>query len=123
MGNTFRHIEINRQRRGHQFFSKEFLEGTPSFYSTEHVPFPNKVITAHFFTGNSDWYVAEFDPKNGEVFCFVVLNGDLTYAEWGYANLYELEGLDVSVNGQSVIVERDLDWVTTRFGDLKLAAE
>ena len=37
------------------------LNKIPRLYATEDVPAKDKVIHIHFFLGNSDWYIAEFD--------------------------------------------------------------
>lgn len=112
-------IEVNRILRGHVFFGSE-LASTPSLYETEDIDTHQKVITAHFFfSAGSNWYVSEFDPKTGEIFGYCVLNGDMVNAEWGYASLFELESIVTNVNGLPVVIERDLDWTPTRFGDIR----
>jgi hypothetical protein len=77
------------------------------------------MITGHFFTTNTDWFVAEFDPATGDIYCFVILNDNFQNAEWGYSDLFGLESLNVrGVDGTTHIVERDLDWTPTRFADI-----
>ena len=70
--------------------SKE-LDQLPAFYTTEHLPFKEKIIYFHFFIGGCDWYAVEFDPGSQTFFGFVILNGDLDSAEWGYFSLEELD--------------------------------
>ncbi len=40
------------------------LAKIPRLYETEDVPAKNKVIHLHFFIGNSDWFIAEYDGKD-----------------------------------------------------------
>ncbi len=48
----------------------------------------------HYFYGASDWYITEWDGKDS-FFGFVVLNGDMIDAEWGYISLSEIVGLEM----------------------------
>mgnify|MGYP001193211009 CR=1 FL=1 len=62
----------------------------PKLYETDPVSIRAKLIHLHFFLADCDWYVAEF---NGEdiFYGFVILNGDLRNAEWGYFSFSELQ--------------------------------
>ncbi|MBI5614237.1 DUF2958 domain-containing protein [Candidatus Gottesmanbacteria bacterium] len=86
--------------------SVEELDKLPRFYSTEGVPFKEKLIVMHFFMGGSDWFAAEYDPGEKTFFGFVILNADYEMAEWGYFSLQELSELKVSF----LEVDRDLYW-------------
>jgi hypothetical protein len=44
----------------------------------------------HYFYGGTDMYMCEYEPETGVMFGFVILNGDLQNAEWGYINLVEI---------------------------------
>ena len=44
----------------------------------------------HYFYGGTDMYICEYEPETGVMFGFVILNGDLQNAEWGYINLAEI---------------------------------
>lgn len=44
--------------------SKEQLAKIPLLYSTEHIALENKIIYLHFFIGQYNWYIAEFDSKD-----------------------------------------------------------
>ena len=63
--------------------SKERLNKIPKLYETEEIPLDKKLIYLHFFIGGSDWYIAEFDGDD-IFFGYVILNGDMECAEWGY---------------------------------------
>jgi hypothetical protein len=44
----------------------------------------------HYFYGGTDIYVCEYDREHGIMFGFVILNGDLHNAEWGYIDIAEI---------------------------------
>lgn len=46
-------------------------------------------VAAHFFYGNSDWYILEWD-KEDTMFGYVILNGDVEMSELGYISLSEI---------------------------------
>lgn len=103
--------ETLRQRRGHKFCD---YTGIPGLYETEDTSLDEKVIYAHYFCANADWWVAEVDPRTNTAFGYVRFMDYPDGAEWGYFSLAELE----SVNFGLVIVERDLDWEPTPFGQV-----
>lgn len=82
------------------------LARLPALYATESTPWPEKLIYEHFFLGASDWYMAEYDPKQRIFFGFAILNADFDNAEWGYTSYRELRALRV----RGIEVERDLHW-------------
>ena len=51
------------------------LAKVPGLYETEKIPTQDKIIHAHFFIGESHWFLTEFD-KQDLAFGFVILNGD-----------------------------------------------
>ena len=103
------------------------LAKVPRLYETENVPTKDKIIWMHFFIGNSDWFIAEFDGKD-TFFGFACLNGWTDLAEWGYISYKELKELKVeapvSINGQRALipleVDRDLYWITKKASDVLL---
>ena len=74
--------------------SQSRLDKIPRLYETENIPAEDKMIHLHFFIGSSDWYVAEFDSID-TFFGYVILNGDLQCAEWGYFSFAELKAIRV----------------------------
>jgi hypothetical protein len=44
----------------------------------------------HYFFGGTDMYICEYEPETGVMFGFVILNGDLQNAEWGYTDLAQI---------------------------------
>jgi hypothetical protein len=99
--------------------SKEELAKIPTIYSTERTKAEDKVILLHFFIGGSDWYICEYSPDEELYFGFVILNGDLACAEWGYISHKELRDLKIGF----VEVDRDLFWQPVRAGEVKEIVE
>lgn len=93
----------------------EELNELPRLYSTEDKSIKDKLIYIHFFIGGSDWYIAEYDPKDRIFFGYAILNNDLQNAEWGYMSLDELAGINV----RGIEVDRDMHWKPTRFWDIE----
>lgn len=87
--------------------TKEQLDRIPRLYETEEVPFAEKLIHLHFFIGDSDWLIAEYDGED-TFFGFAILNGDKEMAEWGYVSFSELK--ELSVGGFEI--DCDLHWKT-----------
>ncbi|MEV4440443.1 hypothetical protein AB0K09_15745 [Streptomyces sp. NPDC049577] len=105
--------EVHRQLRGHRFFpTADELREIPAFYAQDNEEPENNTLYAHYFLDSSHWYVAELNPRSGEAFGWVCLNGDLRGAEWGYFDLATLEPL-VSMR-PGTLVKRDLEFAPTR---------
>jgi hypothetical protein len=68
----------------------------PGLYTTDHIPVQDKIILCHFFIGDCDWYVCEYDGID-TFFGFAILNGDTLNAEWGLIGYNELK--IIKVNG------------------------
>jgi len=88
--------------------SKERLDKTPKLYETEEISLKEKMIHLHFFIGDCDWFVSEFDGHD-KFFGFVCLNGDLEMAEWGYFGLAELKSISIG-RGYEVDCELEQFW-------------
>ena len=93
--------------------TKEQLTKLPALYETENVPLAEKIIGMHFFINGSDWYVAEYG--DGLFFGYVILNGDLEMAEWGYFSLEELKQLKSQMG---IEVDCDLHWQPKKAGQI-----
>ena len=105
--------EVNRQRRGHDFYPPfEQLAEIPALYATENTPTADKIVHLHYFVGACDWYICELDPTEGLAFGWARL-GDPMNGEWGYIHLTELEEL----NSGLLVVERDLYFAPKRAAD------
>ena len=90
------------------------LAALPSLYSTEKQKLDKKNIVMHFFIGGTDWFIAEYDPKERLFFGYTILNNDLEMAEWGYISLDELQSLKV----RNIEVDRDLHWKSKSFREV-----
>ena len=44
--------------------TEEQLARIPRLYDTEHIPLRDKIIHAHFWIGNTDFYIAEYDGQD-----------------------------------------------------------
>jgi len=53
----------------------------------------DKLIYIHFFIGDCDWYVAEYEKDR--FWGYVILNGDTQNAEWGYFSFNELKNIKI----------------------------
>ncbi|WP_052707822.1 DUF2958 domain-containing protein [Streptomyces rubellomurinus] len=119
--------EQNRRARGHEFYPPfADLAKIPELYATEGQPVDQKICHLHYFTGGSDWYIAEVDPASGLAFGWARVN--YSEGEWGYIHLVELEELYLTpaVRPGSValpiLVERDLHFAPTRAADIPAIA-
>ena len=92
------------------------LRRLPALYATENVPWQEKVVREHFFLGGSDWFLVEYGEEERIFFGFVVLNGDLANAEWGYISFLELRSLNV----RGLEIDRDLYWTPQPAGSIGL---
>jgi hypothetical protein len=74
--------------------TKEQLAKIPGLYETEDIPLKDKLIHLHLFIGGCDWYIAEYDGED-LFWGYVILNGDLEMAEWGYISFEELKRIKI----------------------------
>lgn len=98
--------------------SRGRMRRIPGLYKTEHTPLKDKLIYLHFYLGNSDWYVAECNGTD-TFWGFVILNGDLLNAEWGYFTLRKLDQLNV----RGVEVEHEKYWMVKPASQIGKIAE
>ena len=70
------------------------LARLPRLNATENTPSEDTLIHLHFFIGNCDWFIAEFDGDD-LFYGFAVLGGDWQNSEWGYVSFTELKDLRV----------------------------
>ena len=91
------------------------LRKIPKLYETEGTALGDKLIHMHFYIGNSDWYMAEYDGED-IFFGYAILGGDQEMAEWGYISYRELRELNVP---PGIEIERDLHWRPRKAGEIK----
>ncbi len=87
---------------------KKRLDKIPRLYETKHIPLKEKSIHLHFFIRDTDFFICEYDGKD-TFWGFVVLNGDLEMAEWGYINFSELQSIETG-NGLEIDCETENLW-------------
>ena len=75
--------------------TKERLDKIPRLYETESIPLKEKLIYLHFFIMDTDFFICKYDGED-TFWGFVVLNGDLQMAEWGYINFSEVRSIKVA---------------------------
>ena len=108
--------------------NKEALDRLPRLYETETKDTEKTVFHLHFFIGECDWWVAEFDSE--DLFFGFVCLGDLLNAEWGYFRLSELRETRVVTDLRDaktgdvlgkvpVEVEFDAFWRPKAFGEVR----
>jgi hypothetical protein len=47
----------------------------------------------YYFYGGTDMYICEYNPEEGLMFGYTILNGDLDNSEWGYSSLAEIRSI------------------------------
>jgi DNA repair protein RadC len=89
------------------------IEKMPKTYQTEDTPTNDKIVYLHYFYAGSDWYIIEKDklPEQLQTYGYVILNGDLQDAEWGYVSLEEIKATEK--------IELDFHFIPVRFGELR----
>ena len=85
--------------------TKNDLAAIPDLYKTKKLSLENKIIHQHFFIGDCDWYIAEYDRENDLFWGFAILNGDYDCAEWGYTSFDELKQIKVKPFGFEIDCE------------------
>lgn len=111
-------IEYNRRRRGHQFYPTK-AQTPPELYATEDIRGEDKIITAHYFLGGNDWYIAEMHPGTHEAFGYTRMASCPEYAEWGYIDLEVLEQMVIH-GAFAMVIERDMHWTPTKFSEIEI---
>ena len=75
----------------------------PELYKTDGKKNSEKTVYLHYFSGGSDWFIYEYDLKNGQFFGYAILNGDYEMSEHGYISLEEITNISS--------VELDFHWI------------
>ena len=63
------------------------LEKCPKIGSTDGMKEHPAIF--HYFFASSDTFVCEYDPKDGLMFGYGIIGGDLRNSEWGYFSVEE----------------------------------
>jgi hypothetical protein len=89
------------------------LSKIPGLYQTEKIK--DKKIYTHFFIAGTDWFVAEYDPKENLFFGYTILNNDNENAEWGYFSFQEIKDIKMGF----IEVDRDLYWQVKKTSEVE----
>lgn len=95
--------------------SEERLSQIPRLYETEMTPLQEKLIYLHFFIGDSDWYVAEYDGVD-LFFGYAILGGEVLNAEWGFMSLSEMK--DIEIGWLEINCETEDSWRIRRASEV-----
>ena len=123
MNTKMKNADFNR---GHRFIGTEKV---PALYATENIKINDKQVAVHYFTGDLDWFVFEYEPATGTAFALTSnrLTGE---EELGYVNLFELGSTTiqarVGIAGGwetifELLVERDLGWAPRTIAEVRAA--
>lgn len=91
--------------------TEEELSKVPELYKTEKIPLSERDVYFHFFCGNNDWWILEYDPKDRLFFCIAKI---FVY-EMGYVSFDEMK--DVKAFGMMEI-ERDTNFKVKKVKDI-----
>jgi len=58
------------------------------------VPLKDKPIYIHFFVGDCDWFISEYDGE--DLFFGYAIIGNPEFAEWGYISFTELKQIRIA---------------------------
>jgi len=103
--------------------TQERLNSIPRLYETDTIPTKDKIIYLHFFIGDCDWYIAEYDGHD-LFYGYAILNGDLVNAEWGYILFSELKA--ININGVEIDCELEESWqpkIVSQIPKIKVAED
>lgn len=79
------------------------IKAIPKLYSQDGKE-KEAIVYAHFFYGQSDWFITEYNPEEKIAFGYVILNGDAMMSEFGNISIEELHNTHK--------VELDFHWKT-----------
>lgn len=103
--------------------TKERLAKIPGLYETEGICTMDKLIYLHFFIGDSDWYIAEYDGEDGLFWGFAILNGDYQMSEWGYVSFEELKQTRIEPFGLEIDCEIETVWQVCKASEIEKIKE
>jgi len=96
----------------------EQLAKLPNLYETEKVPLKDKPIYIHFFIGDCDWFVSEYDGE--DLFFGYAITGNPIFAEWGYMSFQELKQIRVPPGIEVDCTAKSRNKLDTQFRALKM---
>lgn len=96
--------------------TKEELDKIPKLYDTENIPLLEKNVYLHFFCGQSDWWILEYDP-NERLFFGIA---KIFMPEMGYISFDELR--DTKAFGV-IEIERDIGFEVKKVKEIDVIKE
>lgn len=94
--------------------TKEQLSTIPMLYATDFIQPAYKKVFMHFFIGDCDWYIVEYDGDD-LFYGFAILNGDYINAEWGYISFSDLKSIKIGY----AEIDNDLYWKVKRTSEIE----
>ena len=92
--------------------TKKELDKIPKLYETENIPLAEKNVYLHFFCGQSDWWILEYD-SNDRLFFGIA---KIFVPEIGYISYDEIK--DVKALGV-IEVERDISFEVKKVKEIE----
>lgn len=100
---------FNEEREAILSEVEKMLSAIPKFRSQSKKPLMEQTVYAHYFYGQSDWFILEYDGSEDMFFGYVILNGDSQMSESGFIGRQE-----ITENGR---VELDFHWKPVALGE------
>lgn len=88
---------------------EKMLSAIPKLRAQSKLELMKQTVFAHYFYGQSDWFILEYDGRDDVFFGYVILNGDSQMSESGFIGRQEL-----TENGR---VELDFYWKPIPLGE------
>lgn len=79
-----------------EFFVEKILELDDILASStkqQDKPLMDSMVKMHFFYGDTDWFILDYQPKSKTFFGYVILNGDVEMSEAGYISIADLHSV------------------------------
>lgn len=100
---------FNEEREAIVSEVEKMLAAIPKFRSQSKKPLMEQTVYAHYFYGQSDWFILEYDGSEDMFFGYAILNGDSQMSESGFIGRQE-----ITENGR---VELDFHWKPVTLGE------
>lgn len=97
--------------------TKVELAVIPKFHTTEEQPSEEQVAYMHFFVGECDWYITEWDAIDQMFYGCYFLRGRFEMSEWGHISFIWLKKL--LVGKSAVQVNRDTSWRAMKISEIQ----
>lgn len=65
----------------------------PEIFSSETVPFHQRIVHMHLFSFQTDWFILGYNKSQKIMYGMMVFRADFENAQWGFFDLEELESI------------------------------